>query len=152
MKKIIKGFIACLMCLTIALSNYMVSYASENDNNLNPSYSNIELYVCKIPDIGWNIAKEGTYRISGSADYSTLYTNYYFTGVNSLDIKINNKGDKNVTVTVYKMVSGLDLVRSVVIIGSGKTKTWNVGTKKDANYYISFSAPCTITGTVSNGG
>lgn len=146
-----------LISLLMAISTYTVAYAADTNVGLTPtpSYlddgSEIQPFTWEYPYLGWNLATEGSYSLSGSADHSLLYTNYYFTGVNSMDITIRNRGSESVTVKVYKMGS-LDVLRSMVIIGAEKSKTWNVGTKKDANYYICFSAPCTVSGTVSNGG
>lgn len=148
-----------LISLLMAMSTYTVAYAADTNVGLTPTPSyldngnEIQPFSWAYPISAWDLSKKGRYTLSGSADYSLLYTNYYFTGVNSLDITINNKGSKSVTVRVYKMSGGsINILRSMVIIGAGKSKTWNVGTKKDANYYICFSAPCTVSGTVSNGG
>lgn len=141
----------------MALSTSTIAYAADTNVGLSPtpSYlddgSGIQPFSWEYPYAGWNLATKGKYSLSGSADHSLLYTNYFFNGVNSMNITINNKGSESVTVKVYKMGS-IDILRSMVIIGAGKSKTWNVGTKKDADYYICFSAPCTVSGTVSNGG
>lgn len=46
--------------------------------------------TASIPTRGWNVSTQGRYEISGSSDYQTLYTLYYFTGANKYYIYIKN--------------------------------------------------------------
>lgn len=158
MKKL-KSLIAVILCVFVIQSNNIIVFADTGFTEYSDITSNslsigIEPYDGAKPDSTWNLKTKGKYSIKGSASQSALYTLYYFTGVESMDITINNKGNREITVKVYKLInnSKVDLLRSKKTISANDKKSWNVGTKNDAKYYIVFSAPCTVTGTVSNGG
>lgn len=153
-----KSIISAFLCLLMVLGGYSTVYANEQNIGVTetPSYLNSvneNLLGIGEPFSDWNLKTKGTYKIWGSADYSTLYSEYYFTGVESMDIYVYNESkESTITVSVYKAGS-VDLLRSSKRIAAGKSASWNVGTKSNAQYYIKFSgAPMTFSGTVSNGG
>ena len=50
----------------------------------------ISPYGTTKPKYTIDLGKEGSYKISGTAESSTLYTNYSFTNVTSMTLDINN--------------------------------------------------------------
>ena len=70
-----------------------------------------------------------------------------------MNIYIKNSGSQSVKVKVWKD-TGIQpgLIRSTKTIEAGSSASWNVGTSSGGKYVISFTAPCTVSGTVSNGG
>lgn len=156
----LKPIISIVICLFMIIStNNITAFANTGFNEYDSITSNslsigVDLYDALKPSKTWNLKTQGKYSIKGSADNSAIYTLYYFTGVESMNITINNKSNRDLTVRVYKLIdnSKIDLLRSRKTIPANDKKSWNVGTKSNAKYYLMFSAPCTVTGTVSNGG
>ena len=155
MKKIWNKIIVTVLVVCTLLSTCMFAYANEGLTEEIPGYlkqsSDITTYDFAYPEFCWDFSTKGTYIVNGSANISKLYTYYYFTGADSLKIKINNDGEKKFTVKVYKM-GAIDVLRSSKSIEPGESKTWTVNTSKSGEYYLTFSDPCVVSGTISNGG
>ncbi|WP_313182791.1 hypothetical protein [Lacrimispora sp.] len=90
----------------------------------------------------WNISNE-PYDFGGSADNSTLYTNYKFKGKTSYTITVNNDHNKTLTVKCVGAKGGNKKIKG------GNSATFTVTTNKvDNTFYISFLAPSNFDGTV----
>ena len=108
----------------------------------------VTAYDNSIPSNVWNLSSSGRYDFSGVATgKANLYTNYLFTGVNSLAISVTNKNTSTLTVTVYKNGIILTKVGSFIVNpNTSSVKSYNV--KSNNNYYIAFSSPCNFSGFV----
>ncbi len=155
MKKAWKNIVSVALVICTLLSTCLFAYANEGLTEEIPGYlqssSDISTFDFAYPDYCWDFSTKGTYKVKGSAYISKLFTYYYFTGADSLKITINNDGEKKFTVKVYK-IGVIDILRSVKSIEPGESKTWTVNTSKSGEYYLTFTDPCVVSGTISNGG
>lgn len=135
MKKIIKKIVVVTLACMFLL-NFSSQEASAAVNE--PSLSKV-----------WNLAQKGKYTGSGTAQYSNLYSNYWFTGVSKMKYSINNLGSKTITVNVYRSDSNVSYYRGYVPAYSSLSLTMNTNSSK--KYELRFSAPCNFTYSVSKG-
>ncbi|SEO95625.1 hypothetical protein SAMN04488134_12116 [Amphibacillus marinus] len=110
----------------------------------------ISLLGLGVPSNIWNISSKGQYDFSGSAQSSTLYTNYLLTGQSSYSVRINNL--RNDTLRV-------DLMQKNDFCFDSNVRTWNVspganlfstqtGLSSSNNYYLRFHAPSNFSGHI----
>lgn len=101
------------------------------------------------PTDTWNLASSGAYSFSGTANVSTLYSNYYLTGASSVEISVTNYSSKNnLKVKLYKKSAWFFSESSVTVPKSGKT-TWTVtGLNSNTSYYLQFNAPSDFSGYI----
>lgn len=155
MKKVWKNIVSVALVVCTLLSTCLFAYANEGLTKEIPGYlqssSDITTFDFAYPDYCWDFSTKGTYTVKGSASITRLYTLYYFTGADSLRIRISNDGDKEFTAKVYKM-GWIDILVSSEKIGVNERVTWNVNTSTTGKYYLVFTEPCVVSGEISNGG
>lgn len=104
------------------------------------------------PTSVWKLNTKGQYNFEGKASWSKLYTNYKFTGVSSVKIKVSNKhSSKQLVVKVIEVGTVLlgtnKTVQTVKVPVSGTT-TWTKSISSSEKYYLSFSAPSNFSGYI----
>lgn len=104
-----------------------------------------------VPTQGWNIVSKGTYTMNGHSENSDLYTSYYFTGSSWYQVTVFNYNQTTPTeIRAYNVLSS----QTTTICPAGeilKKKYTMSGTGATANtkhFYLRFSAPVKVTGTI----
>ncbi len=151
-----KSIAAIFLCVIITLSGYTQVYAGGmNTDVTNQSQSlsvndkeEIEPYSTELPTSIWNISQKGRYNFGGQADKSTLYSNYLFTGVSKVRIRVNNNSGKTLTVELKKDKSGLNTVTSYKRIKANSYAVWTVDIDSSAKYYLRFAAESNFSGYI----
>ena len=96
----------------------------------------------------WNISIYGRYNFAGQGNGSAdLYTNYMFTGVDSLLVHVENEGDTAITVKVMKK----GIIRTTIhtfTVPANSIKIETVNVNANSNYYLAFSCPGRFSGYV----
>lgn len=101
------------------------------------------------PTKTWNLSKKGTYKGSGSAKGTSLYSNYYFTGVSKMKFTVNNTGSSDITVNIYRKDGFFSYYR--IKVEAYSTAIWNMNTDSQKKYEVKFSAPCKFNYSVAKG-
>lgn len=115
---------------------------------INNTSDGIDTYNSWPPYSTWNLATQGYYYFSGTATSSTLYTNYNFTGVSDFSVTVNNKGSNSVTVKICRAYEDYGIVQYTFVVPAKGSKTLNYRVSSSQKYFLSFSAPCNITGGI----
>lgn len=139
------------MCMVTPISaeEYLV-----NRPPISQSSNGIATYDWMYPTRTWDLSKN-PYEYSGNATKSEIYTNYRFYGVDSLAIQITTNTADSVTVKVRQTLiddSGKEhysVIKTKKISGNTTTSfAVPVTNAKGYSYYLSFSAPCDVSGTI----
>lgn len=103
------------------------------------------------PSENWNLnpSKDGRYSGRGNAKGTNLYSNYNFTSVTKMRFEVVNKGEKDITVNIYRTDAYVSYYR--ITVEANSTAIWNMSTNSSKKYYVRFSAPCNFTYTVTKG-
>lgn len=118
-------------------------YVDDGEGEISP-------FGLDVPRNGWDMSIRGQYDFHGTAQISTLYTDYYFTGQSSYSVIINNFQDETLRV---------DLMQKNALWFDTTIRTWNVnpgasflGIQRDLsssnNYYLKFHAPSNFSGYI----
>ena len=157
-KKIVALFVSAvmtMMTLTVAVSaeEENLHGLSETPPVTESSHSIISTYDWMFPTRVWNLGTSGMYSFSGNAQKTDLFTNYLFTGVNNFAIRVTNNISTDVTVTLYKYDEDAlfksEKVKSFVVKGNVSNSATVIGIDSQSTYYLKFSAPCDISGTIA---
>lgn len=155
MKKISKVFSIFLAFLLSLLGSVGTESAAEQNLGLceKPIYfehNEIETFGIDKPyNSEWDLSKEGKYTFSGWCIDNYLYTNYTFTGANSVRIWVNNNSNKKITIKLLKQQSGVDWSQSTRSIEAGKSLSWRVDSlDKSRYYYLQFSKGSNVSGYI----
>lgn len=139
---------------------YTTAEETFNDNNIgvsfikpNTSGGEISTFGTSKPTNKWNLNSSGRYDFSGGAAYDTLYTNYLFTGVSSVRVKLTATKNNSLRAELWQRNTGFLQSDSKVYTFSelqvGNTaETTLFGLSSSANYYIKFLAPSYFTGWI----
>lgn len=129
-------------------------YASNGNEELCEQHNyltidSVTTYGIDKPTKVWDLSKKGKYDFSGWCFGNRLFTNYLFTGVNSVQIQVHNTGDDKTTVKLLKKQTGVDWSASTRTIKPGDTLTWTVNNlDSSAKYYLAFSTGSHIEGYI----
>lgn len=97
MKLAVTGLFVTMFAVPCFASTYHI-YSQEEvviaSENYGAGYEEPELRSIARPTKVWNIENDGAYNFAGSAEGSTLYTNYKFKGKTSYTITVNNNHEK----------------------------------------------------------
>lgn len=162
MNRIVKK-ISSLIMATVMISNINSVFVSADELNgltTNPNYfstsvGDISTYDNTIPTNVWNLSSSGMYNFNGSANgQASLYTNYLFTGVNTLAISVKNNHKSNaLKVKVCQRINVGDYSISKTIesftVYSGNTVSRSVKVDSSKRYYLEFSSPSNFNGYIA---
>lgn len=129
-------------------------YASNGNEELCKQYNyltidSVNTYGIDKPTKVWDLSKKGQYNFSGWCFGNRLYTNYLFTGVKVVQIKVHNTGSDKTTVKLLKKQAGVDWSASTRTIKPGDTLIWTVDNlDSSAKYYLAFSTSSEIEGYI----
>lgn len=136
---------------SFALITFMTMYGNNpvtaNAALKQPSASLLSAELPKYADV-WNLSYS-SFSGGGTASYSTLYSNYNFTGVKSMRVFVTNKRNANLKVRVYEY-GGIFPYQEWTIVANKSVGT-SFRTKSNQYYYIQFDAPCSFSYTVEKG-
>ncbi len=107
------------------------------------------------PSEKWDLKKEGKYDFSGNAAKEDLYTNYLFTGVTEIRVKLHATKYQPLNAELWQRRT--KLFQSDVKVATFNTvevgyssETTLFGLDSSANYYIKFIAPAYFTGWIES--
>lgn len=105
------------------------------------------------PKDKWDLSSKGRYDFSGGAAYDALYTNYLFTGVSSVGVKLTATKNSPLHAELWQRNTGFLQSDSKVYtfdeLKVGNTaETTLFGLSDSKNYYIKFIAPAYFTGWI----
>lgn len=155
MKKFSK-ILCVLLVLTISLlGSTGTVFATQENIGLSNSpiyliHNGTEMFGIDKPyNSEWDLSKEGRYSFSGYCHDHYLYTNYTFTGANSVWIQVTNTSTKTITVKLLKQQLGVDWSVSTQKIEPNTALGWPVKSlDKSAYYYLQFSKGSKIGGYI----
>lgn len=104
-----------------------------------------------VPTQGWDIVSKGTYTLEGLSSTSALYTNYYFTGSSWYRLTVLNCNESSPTgITAYNVLSSQTTTtcRAGEILKKKYTMSGTGATANTKHFYLRFSAPVNMTGTI----
>lgn len=153
MRKIRIFATALLLVLVIGLnvqaSNNVIEITG-NDDGIGTLVDDIMPQDGSYPTEKKVLAVGKSYNFSGNAEAYDLYTNYYFPGLNSTGIEVNNARSESLKVTLmrvsprglyYNVESYTVPANSTVYISKGNLDS-------DSGYFIMFKAPCKFSGYI----
>lgn len=166
MKKFAKIFFAIaitvITCISTSVSALEYSDGNVGFSTTKPNYSNsggIVPYGDSVPKSAWSWSK-GDYPMEGSTSYNVLYSNYYFTGMTTLNFTFT-KADESFEIEVWEIDGGAfwfdKKIDTITIkrltaddIKNGKTSTGKVsGLTATKHYYTKVLPPAHFKGTVT---
>lgn len=100
------------------------------------------------PKKTWDLKEKGKYTFEGNASISDLYSNYLFTGATRVEIKVNNKGDEELTVKLFEKDAWFFCETSADVPEDGSTVWKYKDLDEDEKYYLQFYAPCKFDGYI----
>lgn len=92
------------------------------------------------PTETWNLSSKGTYYGSGNATTVNLFSNYMYTGASKLKVMVNNLGNQDLTVEIYRSDDIVCYYRYVIPAKEGHIFSMNSNSSK--KYYFKFIRPC----------
>lgn len=151
----IKKVVLLFLTLAIMMNCIFIANAATNENvgvsEVPPEISEslIVPFGVSKPSSEWNLSSKGQYNFSGNSYSQTLYSNYYFTGVTKVEIKVTNNCTSKLTVKLLKSQTGVDWSQSTKTINSGEYQIWSVsGLSTSSKYILSFSGPSDFSGYI----
>ncbi|MCZ0702315.1 hypothetical protein J2T56_000648 [Natronobacillus azotifigens] len=126
----------------VGVSPELPAYVDEGEGEISP-------LGLGVPRNEWDMSIRGQYDFQGTAQRSTLYTDYLLTGQSSYSVRINNSRSDTFRV---------DLMQKNVIWDT-TVRTWNVspgaslfasqtGLSSSNSYYLKFHAPSNFSGRI----
>jgi hypothetical protein len=117
--------------------------------NINLSEENpIQPWGTKPPTKTWDLTKDGVYEFSGSAERSSLYSDYILkSGGDGFEITVSNYLSEDLYVKVNNRSSFGQEIEKLHVRGNKKV-TFKVYTSKKIE--LQFSIPCDTSGSVSS--
>lgn len=150
-KKVTTLAVICSLALMIAMPVYAnISISSGSPSVLADIQNSGVGYKAPIaefrsiyrPSEVWNINEKGAYNFSGSAQGSTLYTNYKFRGKTSYNISVQNSSNKTLKVINHGGKGSIN-------VKPNESASFTVTTKDNTHtFYLSFSGPSNFNGTI----
>lgn len=130
------------MLENVGVSPELPAYVDEGEGEISP-------LGLGVPVNGWNISSKGQYDFSGSAQRSTLYTDYYFIGQSSYSVRINNSRNDTLRVDFMEKKPFLDTRIRTFNVMPGATLLTNVrNLSSTGQYYLKFHAPSNFSGHI----
>ncbi len=162
MNKMVKKIsLLAMAAVMISSANSVLVSADElngltpNPNYFSTSVGDIVTYDNYIPTTVWNLSTSGVYNFNGSANgQASLYTNYLFTGVDTLAISVKNNHKSNaLKVKVCQRINlGKNSISKTIdsfTVYSGNTYSTSVKVSSSNRYYLEFSSPSNFNGYIA---
>lgn len=142
MFKRLKNFVMVpvLLLTVIVMASPLTAHAqdvavNQPDVGVSTKCPDIEERSTNRPSKVWNIKTKGRYDFSGTANVSTLYTNYQFTGKSSYTVYVKNTGKYPITVTAKRLLKTYASTK----ISAGKSGTITFSNiNSDTDFYVVF--------------
>lgn len=161
MRKPAKKLMSLVMSAVMAASISSISVSADELNGVtqSPHYlstlvSDTATYGNYIPSNVWNLSSSGMYNFNGQANgQAALYTNYLFTGVNSLAISVKNNHNTELKVKVRRRYSIGSMPASSTVttftVNKNSTVSKSVSVNANYKYYLEFSSPSNFNGYIA---
>lgn len=155
MKNVMKKLTALFMSIAIAIPAMTTSVSAEevlygltiappsnSDGGISPQSNNM-------PTEAWDFSN-GMYVANGKAvEEASLYTNYYFTNVNTLAISVTNRSNNALTVRLRKKTLLGNVVSSFTVPANGNGSKAFANLDPKEKYFFEFMAPCDFTANIA---